>query len=119
MAVGSEIAPTESNASNASENDEEEAVSPFTTDKYILPEEWSNPLAKAWIRMVAIPVRKVTESELFNNTILVAIIIAGVLVGIQTCVYRASLLFYTFPPLTPPPPPTSQPQTTAWRRTTS
>ena len=56
---------------------------PFVTDKYILPDEWSG-LGRAYIRNVGIPARNVALSDTFNGIILVAIIIAGLLVGIQT-----------------------------------
>jgi len=71
-------------SNNSTSDDDDVEPSTFITDRYIQPSEWNNPLAKAWISNVAIPVRKITESETFNNTILGAIIIAGILVGVQT-----------------------------------
>eukprot|EP00520_Triparma_pacifica_P006268 CAMPEP_0118662880 /NCGR_PEP_ID=MMETSP0785-20121206/17080_1 /TAXON_ID=91992 /ORGANISM="Bolidomonas pacifica, Strain CCMP 1866" /LENGTH=824 /DNA_ID=CAMNT_0006556479 /DNA_START=20 /DNA_END=2491 /DNA_ORIENTATION=- len=56
---------------------------PFITDKYIIPEEWTG-IPKLYITRVAIPARATALSDSFNGIILVAIIIAGMLVGIQT-----------------------------------
>jgi voltage-gated sodium channel len=56
---------------------------PFVTDKYILPDEWSG-LGRMYILSVGIPARNIALSDTFNGIILVAIIIAGLLVGIQT-----------------------------------
>ncbi|GMI02942.1 hypothetical protein TrVE_jg10438 [Triparma verrucosa] len=77
---------TTDTAQNASSDEPVEEIekSPFPTDKYILPEEWENPLVKLWLTKVAINSRILCLSDAFNNTILVAIIIAGALVGIQT-----------------------------------
>ncbi|GMH84050.1 hypothetical protein TL16_g09799 [Triparma laevis f. inornata] len=66
------------------EGGEEEEKSPFPTDKYILPEEWDNPIIKLWLTHISINSRIIALSDLFSNFILVVIIIAGALVGIQT-----------------------------------
>ena len=56
---------------------------PFITDKYIIPDEWEG-LMKLWIEKVSIPFRVLALSDSFNGIILVVIIIAGILVGVQT-----------------------------------
>ena len=61
-----------------------EEYCPFPDDKYIDENEWSNPLVKMWLTKVAQPSRVVALDDTFNGFILFVIIIAGVLVGVQT-----------------------------------
>ncbi|GMH69779.1 hypothetical protein TL16_g05243 [Triparma laevis f. inornata] len=62
---------------------EEEEECPFVTDKYIMPEQWTG-FARTWITKVSLPARILALSEAFGSFILGVIIVAGVLVGVQT-----------------------------------
>ena len=66
--------------------DEDEFVEycPFPNDKYIDENHWGNPLVTFLITKVCKPSRKVALDDTFNGFILIVIIIAGVLVGVQT-----------------------------------
>eukprot|EP00519_Triparma_laevis_P013561 CAMPEP_0182490254 /NCGR_PEP_ID=MMETSP1321-20130603/184_1 /TAXON_ID=91990 /ORGANISM="Bolidomonas sp., Strain RCC1657" /LENGTH=961 /DNA_ID=CAMNT_0024692407 /DNA_START=112 /DNA_END=2997 /DNA_ORIENTATION=- len=56
---------------------------PFVTDKYIMPDQWTG-LARWWITKVSLPARIFALGEFFGSFILCVIIVAGILVGVQT-----------------------------------
>ena len=66
------------------EEEEVKVKEPEPLSKWKDPEQWNQPLIKWWLEKPAWKSREITEGDPFNLFIIVIIIFAGIIVGIQT-----------------------------------